>query len=330
MGGAIQVLALLALVTLIKGHGNMVRPIIWSDTERKGWFFDEDGNDNKIGCDMMDIPDDFDFSEYWPADGYGDPDCMVRWFNDAVEIPGSRTVPDELSQPEVKCVGQAGADIEMQMKFPWSAPGSAPLFSPCGAMGGRPNGCMNDGIGYFGQCCDDQYSGYSCATNAMGYLAEEVDWPNPAVTEWKAGSLQEVVMYIRGNHGGGYAYRLCKVPEGGITDLTEECFQNGHLDFFGDKQFVEYDTDKVTGIKTEVTAKRSTEGTFPSGSMWTALPFYPKYEADSDEAYADGHIIDKVVVPSSLEPGDYILSSRYDSKCTAQVYNTCSNIRITN
>ena len=64
--------------------------------------------------------------------------------------------------------------------------------------------------------------------------------------------------------------------------------------------------------------------------MWTALPFYPKYEENSDEAYADGHIIDKVVVPSSLEPGDYILSSRYDSKCTAQVYNTCSNIRITN
>ena len=31
--------------------------------------------------------------------------------------------------------------------------------------------------------------------------------------------------YVSANHAGGYSYRLCKMPERGIKDLTEECFQ---------------------------------------------------------------------------------------------------------
>ena len=31
--------------------------------------------------------------------------------------------------------------------------------------------------------------------------------------------------YVSANHAGGYSYRLCKTPERGIKDLTEECFQ---------------------------------------------------------------------------------------------------------
>ena len=34
-------------------------------------------------------------------------------------------------------------------------------------------------------------------------------------------------------HRGGYAYRLCKVNNGKIWEVTEECFQNGHLKFAG-------------------------------------------------------------------------------------------------
>ena len=39
---------------------------------------------------------------------------------------------------------------------------------------------------------------------------------------------------------GGYAYRLCKAPDwklmidiNGVPEVTEECFQNGHLKFAG-------------------------------------------------------------------------------------------------
>ena len=35
----------------------------------------------------------------------------------------------------------------------------------------------------------------------------------------------QVKWYVSANHAGGYSYRLCKMPERGIRDLTEECFQ---------------------------------------------------------------------------------------------------------
>ena len=47
-----------------------------------------------------------------------------------------------MSQPEVACVGQAGAKED----HPWNAPGTAPVFGPCGAMGGMPLGCNSIGI----------------------------------------------------------------------------------------------------------------------------------------------------------------------------------------
>ena len=66
-------------------------------------------------------------------------------------------------------------------------------------------------------------------------------------TEWVAGGVAEVGWGIIANHGGGYQYRLCRwgssylissliynviydnqlcrKPETGMADLTEECFQ---------------------------------------------------------------------------------------------------------
>ena len=49
--------------------------------------------------------------------------------------------------------------------------------------------------------------------------------------------------------------------------LTEECFQQGHLEFFGDKQWIELGEDRI-----EIEAVRTREGTFPEGSQWTRNP----------------------------------------------------------
>ena len=76
--------------------------------------------------------------------------------------------------------------------------------------------------------------------------------------------------HLGANHAGGYSYRLCKMPEGGIGDLTEECFQQNPLDFVGDIQWIEYQKDKNTGFRTELEALQTTEGTHPAGSMWRA------------------------------------------------------------
>ena len=42
------------------------------------------------------------------------------------------------------------------------------------------------------------------------------------------------------NHDGGYSFRLCQLPAGGAAGLTEECFQQGQLDFVGEHVWIQY------------------------------------------------------------------------------------------
>ena len=80
---------------------------------------------------------------------------------------------------------------------------------------------------------------------------------------------------IRNNHGGGYSYRLCPLPEGNFTDLTEACFQEHPLDFVEDEQsivFPDGTTKKLNASQTTFV----TEGTTPPGSMWSMIPMVRK------------------------------------------------------
>ena len=58
---------------------------------------------------------------------------------------------------------------------------------------------------------------------------------DPTTTTWVRGEPAEVAWYSGAHHRGGYAYRLCKVNNGKIWEVTEECFQKGHLNFYGKK-----------------------------------------------------------------------------------------------
>ena len=79
---------------------------------------------------------------------------------------------------------------------------------------GNINGCG-------GPKCGQQAGGY-----AFGQKMEDFKFLHKIkVTQWKIGQVVEVAWAIRANHGGGYSYRLCKMPEGGRPALTEECFQ---------------------------------------------------------------------------------------------------------
>merc|ERR1712087_241058 len=103
---------------------------------------------------------------------------------------------------------------------PWRAPGTAPLYSPCGADGGNPMGCPRGNADPAG-----------CAGGGYGHgpTAEEHydrgGFSKAFTTQWKAGSVVETAMAITANHGGGYSFRLCPRPANGMKDLTEECFQ---------------------------------------------------------------------------------------------------------
>ena len=144
----------------------------------------------------------------------------------------------------------------------------------------------------------------------MGDNAENYEWPEMPTTRWKAGSIQEVAWYVGANHAGGYSYRLCKMPDGGISEVTEECFQQTPLEFVAGKQWVEYNIDKDTGKRTKLKARQTHSGTYPEGSIWRANPLLPEREDGGSQDYGIGHVIDYVEVPADLEPGKYIISHR--------------------
>ena len=111
---------------------------------------------------------------------------------------------------------------------------------------------------------------------------------------------------VAANHAGGYSYRLCRMPEEGIRGVTEECFQQTPLEFEGENQWVIYRKDHHDGTRTKVKALRTTKGTFPHGSMWTANPLFPAQETDpADFDHSQGQ------VKSSLSMSHLSLSSLY-------------------
>ena len=154
-------------------------------------------------------------------------------------------------------------------------------------------GCQGDGSGKFGDCCSGNCDGF-----ALGKNAEEYNWPDDEtpVTEWLAGSFQEVKWFVGANHAGGYSYRLCKTPQEGPAQLTEECFQERPLEFVGDEQWVVYAKDLHEGKRTEIIANRTSIGTFPLGSTWTANPLRPHMEEGGSDDLGHGQIIDFVKV----------------------------------
>jgi len=183
-----------------------------------------------------------------------------------------------------------------------------------------------------------------------------MEFPDVISTEWKLGGTAEVGWGIIANHGGGYSYRLCKAPEEGV--VTEECFQQMPLNFHGDMQWVQYGED---GEKVEFLANRTRTGTFPEGSQWSKNPIPacastdggwfedgpncpdsgPQFPSPAPGllGYGENHlapgepdflftIMDEVVVPADIVPGDYVLSFRWDCEQTSQIWNACSNIKI--
>ena len=59
------------------------------------------------------------------------------------------------------------------------------------------------------------------------------------------------------------AYRLCKQTPG--RNVTEECFQAGHLAFVGDTHIIQWGPSKA--MRKTIPAVYTTNGTHPAGSM---------------------------------------------------------------
>ena len=147
-----------------------------------------------------------------------------------------------------------------------------------------------------------------------------------AKTIWHRGQPAEVLWASGMGHRGGYAYRLCKVNDGKVWEVTEQCFQNGHLNFYGGTTWIYFNPYPKNFDPENWTAqpiKTTTIGTTPPGSEWAKVNLWKKPKKPQEWA-----IKDLVEVPESLEPGQYILSFRWDSLRSPQVWSSCANIEI--
>merc|ERR1712048_1369639 len=167
--------------------------------------------------------------------------CVVEWYSNYTHIPGEPTIPpksplltyqdacmsghevqhcctDECQDPAAQAKGGSCESCDWRRKNPWRAPGSAPVFSPCGFDGGNPQGCP---VGHPGTD--------GCGGGGYGHGPDGRSFPgNREPTFWQRGKTAEVSWGFAANHGGGYSYRLCPKPKNNM-DLTEECFQQSKL-----------------------------------------------------------------------------------------------------
>lgn len=220
-------------------------------------------------------------------------------------------------------------------KTPWSSPGKAPVLGGgCGAFGGNPYGCPahkdNKSPGHW--CHDDceGCNGWNKWTWAFGASALATPYPQAKTTRWQRGTVETVAYVSRNDHGGGYTYRLCKLPsgEGGKDErkasLTEECFANNILNFA-----TNYTLTRLTGkinlgsewrkeFKSDIT-----DGTNPPGSAWRPLSEFaygPNKKGKLNK--------DLVQVPESITKGEYVLSWRWDTETAPQIWMSCAWIDI--
>merc|ERR1712142_1295898 len=114
---------------------------------------------------------------------------------------------------------------------------------------------------------------------------------------------------------GGYSW--------GPGGVTEECFQKTPLKFASENSWVQYGYDEDARVVFK--ANRTTQGTFPEGSEWTMNPIPVCNSTDIGWLNPDCphgfefpprgtglHGVGEVEVPADLEPGEYVLSFRWD------------------
>jgi hypothetical protein len=242
-----------------------------------------------------------------------------QWYVTNVQIPGDATLPMDLIT-----IDNERASTDPWNKYPWRAPGTAKILSPCGT------GCDVGGDPW------DHTGSPQCDGSA--HLVDGRDLPETERVIWQQGDVVEVAWSPFVQHGGGYAYRLCPVSE----NLEEACFQHleRHMEFVDDFHIVHWIAD---GFEETIPAKRTKTGTFPAGSHWTMNPIpegqgpppdFPQpckhhpceeYPRQEELLYS---IKDRVKVPN-LEPGNYTISWRWDTEVSPQVWTNCGDIAIT-
>jgi hypothetical protein len=123
---------------------------------------------------------------------------------------------------------------------------------------------------------------------------------------------------IYANHGGGYSYRLCKKVEG--QPMTEECYQQGHLDFATDTTEIRYTDSSVKPFL--INATTTSEGTYPLKSQWRKNPI-PMCNCDVGYACSAKPSKEFISTELAVEGGGKQCSAISKDKCPTSGYDAC-------
>ena len=104
---------------------------------------------------------------------------------------------------------------------------------------------------------------------------------------------------------------IFQVPKQGILGITEKCFNQGHMEFFGNTTWI-----STSGKWRAIPATRTRVNTVPANSEWALTAGFKNVFKD------------RVQVPDNIPLGDYVLSFRWDCRKSAQIWHSCANIRI--
>lgn len=244
----VAALSFAALWGLCLGHGHMTQP-----PSRNGGTLAKAADCMSGECMWFSQPD----AGAAPGRAGDDGDPIGR-------IPGEPTL--NAAPLRTYNINVSAGPLDYTRHNPWRAPGSAPVIgSGCGRAGG---GTMR------------QYNGGTAKEFGLVQNMDGVDLPGAAErVTWKRGTTVEVAWANNANHGGGYAYRLCKNVPGNVT---EECFQRGHLDFVGDVQWLQ-----------EWKAGESREARPGQPPPPTPPPAGGCYISDAPLMYVGGNLYDK-------------------------------------
>jgi hypothetical protein len=183
----------------------------------------------------------------------------------------------------------------------------------------------------------------------LGDRGTEVLPKAPSGTVWKRGDTQEVSWTIEANHGGGYSYRLAPAN----STLDEETFGKLPLQFVGLQKLRWRGGRAHGGDEIEFNGTYVVSGTVPEGSMWAKNPIPRNDMYQTGQGFAppcmqfgmpaemcsgmeDGRggseptleIVDRVLIPHGISPGEYVLGWRWDCEESNQIWQSCSDVTI--
>jgi len=307
----------LAFIGSVSAHGGVVYPPIWQagasipldEIVNDDAFTDPPARDPNSGRAVKNV-------KSWLTD-----QAYTGGIGDQFKKEGPIT--NDKTNKNLRKWDRCGTNC-MKYKNPWAAPGQAPtLGGGCGVFGGNPNGCPwgKDDRPAGSQCGQDEPLGRGGrGTSSFGTDARFYDFPDMITTEWEIGSVQEVAWSSKGGHRGGYTYRLCKMPKGGRTAITEDCFTKNVLEFATNftmiKAIKNGKSEKGWEQFDQVDLR---EGTYPEGSVWRPVGRY---------AYPLALRKDSVIVPANLKRGEYVLGFRWDGSGGNQVWVSCASIKL--